>query len=106
MKYQDLIAAFFETHGDIDGAVCSNDILAAEVIRFALTHGVDVPGRLKVIGYDDIDLAALYTPSITTIHQPVNDISRFAVESIVHYGERAMPSSTVFPVRLIEREST
>ncbi len=106
MKYQDIIAAFFQAHGDIDGAVCSNDILAAEIIRYALKHGVDVPGKLKVIGYDDIDLAALYTPSITTIHQPVNDISRFAVESIVHYGERALPSSTIFPVKLVEREST
>jgi len=106
MKYQDIIAAFFQTHGDIDGAVCSNDILAAEIIRFAIRHGVDVPEKLKVIGYDDIDLAALYTPSITTVHQPVNDICRFAVDSIIHYGERAMPSSTIFPVRLIEREST
>jgi LacI family sucrose operon transcriptional repressor len=106
MKYQDIIASFFETHGDIDGAVCSNDILAAEIIRYAIGHGVSVPGRLKVIGYDDIDLAALYTPSITTVHQPVNDISRFAVESIVQFGERAMPSSTVFPVRRVERDST
>ena len=106
MKYQDLIAAFFETHSDIDGAFCSNDILAAEIIRFAVRRGIDVPRDLKVIGYDDIDLAELYTPSITTIHQPVNDISRFAVESIIRFGERPMPSSTVFPVRLIEREST
>ncbi len=106
MKYQDLIAAFFETHGDIDGAVCSNDILAAEIIRFALRHGVSVPGSLKVIGYDDIDLAELYTPSITSIHQPVNDICCFAVESILQYGRRPIPSSTIFPVRLIEREST
>ncbi len=105
MRYQDLIAEFFENHGDIDGAFCSNDILAAEIIRYALKRGIDVPGQLKVIGYDDIDLAALYTPSITTIHQPVNDISRYAVESIVHYGERPLPASTVFPVRLIERES-
>ncbi|HPF86838.1 MAG TPA: LacI family DNA-binding transcriptional regulator [Candidatus Limiplasma sp.] len=106
MQYQDLIRAFFGAHGDIDGAVCSNDILAAEIIHFAIRHGINVPTKLKVIGYDDIDLAALYTPSITTVHQPVNDICRFAVESIVHYGERAIPSTTVFPVRLIEREST
>lgn len=106
MKYEDLIAAFFETHGDIDGAVCSNDILAAEIIRFAIRRGVDVPGKLKVIGYDDIDLAELYTPSITTVHQPVNDISRFAVESIIQFGKRPIPSSTIFPVRLVEREST
>ncbi len=106
MKYEDIIATFLSAHPDIDGAVCSNDILAAELIRYALGNGISVPGQLKVVGYDDIDLAALYSPSITTIHQPVNDICRFAVESIIHFGSRPLPSSTVFPVRLVEREST
>ncbi|MBE0600338.1 MAG: LacI family DNA-binding transcriptional regulator [Firmicutes bacterium] len=106
MKYEDLITAFFKVHQDIDGAVCSNDILAAEIIRFALRHGISVPGQLKVVGYDDIDLAALYSPSITSIHQPVNDICRFAVESIMQFGIRPLPSSTIFPVHLVEREST
>ena len=106
MKYEDLITAFFESHGDIDGAVCSNDILAAEIIRFAALNGISVPGTLKVVGYDDIDLAALYMPSITTVHQPVNDISRFAVDSIIQFGKRPIPTLTIFPVHLVEREST
>ncbi|HPJ02452.1 MAG TPA: LacI family DNA-binding transcriptional regulator [Candidatus Limiplasma sp.] len=106
MKYEDLITAFFDTHPTIDGAVCSNDILAAEIIRFAKRRGISVPEKLKVVGYDDIDLAALYSPSITSVHQPVNDICRFAVESIIQFGKRPLPSSTIFPVRLVEREST
>ncbi len=106
MKYQDIIAAFLETHADIDGAFCSNDILAAELIRYATKNGIDVPGQLRVIGYDDIDLAELYSPSITTIRQSVEDISHFVVESIVHFEDRPMPSQTIFPVQLIEREST
>lgn len=106
MKYQDIIAAFLGAHPDIDGAFCSNDILAAELIRFACRNGIRVPEDLRVIGYDDIDLAELYMPSITTIRQAVDDISQFAVESIIRFGERPMPSTTVFPVKLIEREST
>ena len=106
MKYQDIIATFWEIHPDIDGAFCSNDILAAELIRFATKNGIAVPDQLRVIGYDDIDLAELYTPSITTIRQSVEDISRFAVESIVHFNDRPLPSQTIFPVHLIEREST
>jgi len=106
MKYQDIIAAFWDAHADIDGAFCSNDILAAELIRFATKKGISVPEKLKVIGYDDIDLAELYTPSITTIRQSVEGISQFAVESIAHFSERPMPSQTIFPVQLIEREST
>ena len=106
MKYQDIIAAFLAAHPDIDGAFCSNDILAAELIRYAVKNGIRVPEQLRVIGYDDIDIAELYTPSITTIRQSVDDISQFAVESIVHFNERPLPSQTIFPVQLIEREST
>lgn len=106
MKYQDIIASFFDTHGEIDGAFCSNDFLAAEIIRYAFAQGARVPDDLKVIGYDDIDLAEFYNPSITTIRQPVDDICRFAVDSVVYYGERPLPAITTFPVKLIEREST
>ena len=74
--------------------------------EIACKNGIRVPEDLRVIGYDDIDLAELYLPSITTIRQAVEDISHFAVESIVHFGERPMPANTIFPVKLIEREST
>lgn len=106
VNYQDLVATFFEENSDIDGAFCSNDFLAAEIVRYALKHGKRVPEDIQVVGYDDIDLAQFYAPAITTIHQPVEDICRFAVESIVHYGERPLPASTVFPVRLVQRETT
>lgn len=106
MKYEDVIAAFFEEHSDVDGIFTSNDIIAAEIIRYCRQNGIDVPGKVKIIGYDDIDLAGLYTPSITTIRQPIDDICRFAVESIAGYKDRAIPIATTFPVRLIEREST
>ncbi|HPS80431.1 MAG TPA: substrate-binding domain-containing protein, partial [Candidatus Limiplasma sp.] len=106
MDYQDMIADFLALHGEIDGAFCSNDVLAAELIRSVTRKGIAVPEQLRVIGYDDIDLAALFMPSITTLRQPVEDISRFAVESIAHFHERPIPSQTIFPVQLVEREST
>jgi len=106
MKYEDVIASFFAEHGDIDGIFTSNDIIAAEIIRYCLQNGIDIPERVKVVGYDDIDLAGLYTPAITTIHQPIDDMCRFAVESIVGYKDKSLPIATTFPVRLIEREST
>ncbi|NLT14544.1 MAG: LacI family transcriptional regulator [Clostridiales bacterium] len=106
MKYEDVIAAFFEEHGDVDGVFTSNDIIAAEIIRYCGQKGIEIPGKLKVVGYDDIDLAGLFMPSITTIRQPIDDMCRYAVESIIGYKDRAMPIATTFPVRLIEREST
>ena len=96
MKYEDVISAFFNRHSDVDGVFTSNDIIAAQIIKYCRQNSIDIPGRMKIVGYDDIDLAGLITPSITTIHQPIDDMCRFAVESIVGYKDRTIPISTIF----------
>ncbi len=106
MQYEDIIEAFFTAHRDVDGIFTSNDIIAAKILRYCSKNGIPVPGQIKLVGYDDIDLSSLYTPSITTIRQPVDDMCRCAVENIIQYNTRSIPVSTVFPVSLIVREST
>ena len=106
LEYEDIIKAFLHEHPEVDGIFTSNDILAAQIIRHCLKSGIKIPEDLKVVGYDDIDLARLYSPSITTVHQPIEAICRFAVESIVHFNDSLLPVNTTFPVELIQREST
>jgi LacI family sucrose operon transcriptional repressor len=106
MDYEDALTPFMRKHPGIDGAFASNDVIASQIIRFCGKTGITVPDRLKVVGYDDITMAALYTPSITTIHQPVDDMAHSAVEAIVFRREKAIPINTLFPVTLIKREST
>lgn len=106
MKYEDSIKDFFHQHRDVDCIFCSNDIIAVQILRYCALNGIKVPGQLKVIGYDDTDIASFYTPALTTIRQPISDNCRFAVESIIHYKEKSIPVNTIFPVKLIQREST
>lgn len=106
MDYEETLTPFMREHPEIDGVFASNDVIASQIIRYCLRAGIAVPGMLKVVGYDDIALANLYTPGITTIRQPVDDMCRSAVESIVNRAEKAIPLNTVFPVSLIKREST
>ena len=106
MRYQPVIHHLFQTHPQVDGVFCSNDIIAAQVLQYCSQQGIEVPHRLKVVGYDDTDLACLTTPPLTTIHQPVEDLCRWAVERIVAGAEAASPDSVVLPVTLVEREST
>lgn len=107
MDYQETVAAIFRNHPDVDGILCSNDVIAAEIIQYCRRHEIDIPGRLKLIGYDDTRLASLCSPQLTTIHQPVEDICRYAVESIIHASSgRVVPTCAVFPVTLVERETT
>lgn len=107
LEYEEVIAGFMAQHHEVDGIFTSNDIIAAQIIQHCAKRGIHVPNALKIVGYDDIDLARLYTPSITTIRQPIDAICRFAVDCIVHFqSDRELPINTTFPVELIEREST
>jgi LacI family sucrose operon transcriptional repressor len=107
MRYETIISTLLDKYPDVDGIFTSNDIIAAQVITICSKRDIKIPGQIKIVGYDDIDLCTLYNPSITTIHQSVNDISRYAVESILFKAEnKTIPSTVTFPVTLIERETT
>jgi LacI family transcriptional regulator len=61
----------------------SNDDMAAAAITVAHRRHLDVPGDLTVCGFDDTDFAQSIWPEITTIHQPIAEMSRTAVEILV-----------------------
>lgn len=106
MDYQKLIQDMFREHEDLDGVFASSDVIAAQVIQAAYKNGLRVPQDIKVIGYDDVDIAHLVTPQITTIHQPIEQIGKYAVEIILNklHGE-VVPMKTILPVYLVERQS-
>lgn len=107
MQYQELIQQMFARYPDVDGVFTSNDIIAAQVLQYCSENNIRVPEQLKVVGYDDIDLASLTTPQLTTIRQPVEAICRYAVESIITASKgETIPVSATFPVELVIRGST
>ncbi|WGL18351.1 LacI family DNA-binding transcriptional regulator [Microbulbifer bruguierae] len=60
-----------------------NDEMAAATISVAQRRGLDVPRDLTVCGFDDTAVATTIWPELTTIHQPVVDMSRAAVDLLV-----------------------
>lgn len=67
--------------GPRPGAIfASNDDMAAAAVAVAHRHRLDVPGDLAVVGFDDTALATTIWPELTTIRQPVADMSRAAVD--------------------------
>lgn len=107
MDYQETVASIFRNYPHVDGILCSNDVIAAEIIQFCRRRDIAIPDRVRLIGYDDTRLATLCSPQLTTIHQPIDDICRYAVESIVLSSKgRVIPTSAVFPISLMERETT
>ncbi|MEW6047255.1 MAG: LacI family DNA-binding transcriptional regulator [Bacillota bacterium] len=61
-------------------AILAVDRVALGVIQYLATLGMDVPEGVSVMGYDDIDMAAMSRPPLTTIRQDACEIARQAVQ--------------------------
>ncbi len=63
--------------------ICGNDVLAAGAILGLRELGIVVPDGISVVGYDDIDLADVATPTLTTVHVPHRRMGKAAAELLL-----------------------
>ena len=85
-----------------------NDVSAIGAVRAFQEAGLDVPGDVSVVGFDDITAAAFHCPSLTTVRQPLRRMGEIAVETLIANIEKDLelkPEIAVEP-ELIVREST
>jgi len=63
--------------------VAFDDMSAFGAIRALNRAGIRVPDQCSVIGFDDVSTAAIYTPSLTTVRQPMEGMGTSAVSIVV-----------------------
>ncbi|CAN5409169.1 LacI family DNA-binding transcriptional regulator [soil metagenome] len=92
----------------VTGIVAGSDVMALGAIRAAREMGMDVPADVSVVGYDDTELMAYTDPPLTTVRQPVDEISEHAVELLLAQVEGKTIGPSTFEVRpdLVVRGST
>ncbi len=88
--------------------VASNDEAAFGVIQYAKEHGIDIPGQLAVTGFDDVPEAALSSPGLTTVHQPLDQIGRIGIRLLIEeLRDPSTPAQTIqMETELVVRESS
>lgn len=93
----DLPTAFF----------ADDDALAVGAMRALGEAGVSVPQDVSMVGFDDVDYAAVAHPPLTTVHVPRFDIGRLAVRKLVSLVEEPSPYTSVthLSTALVKRES-
>lgn len=86
----------------------ASDVTAMGVMEAARTLGITVPGQLSIVGFDNTMLAQTSSPRLTTIHQPVEEIGRTAVETVQKLARgETLPSKRVeLATHLVLRDST
>ena len=95
-----------------DGAtavVAYNDLMALGVLSRLATRGVRVPEDVSVIGCDDIAMAAIATPPLTTIAMPTEAAGRAAIDLVLHLLKDPNSSAAgrrALPTQLLVRSST
>jgi LacI family transcriptional regulator len=98
----------------LDGAaaptaiIASNDRMALATLDVARTRGLDVPGDLSLISFDDTPMVHFTHPPLTAIAQPIAEVTARAVELIIadQTGMETPDGPVVVPATLIVRHST
>ncbi|MDG4764137.1 LacI family DNA-binding transcriptional regulator [Solwaraspora sp. WMMD406] len=85
-----------------------SDTQALGVLRAARQLGLDVPGDLSVIGYDNVPVAAWTVPALTTVNQPLRDMASTAAQMLLDLARGAELSTSRIDLvtELVIREST
>jgi DNA-binding LacI/PurR family transcriptional regulator len=109
---------------EITGVLCYSDVIASGVMTAAQQRGLEVPGDLSVVGFDNTPLAAHLQPPLTTVDQDVIEKGRIAAAAVIRLLGRATVLSgnpaegagegpetpaidhAVLPTSLVVRQST
>lgn len=86
--------------------ICGNDLIAIGAMAECRDQGVNVPEDLSITGSDDIELASLVEPQLTTVHVPKVEIGSLAAHRIVNLIEGSSDASdSLLSTRVVLRDS-
>lgn len=107
MNYEEMLKKALLDYPETDGIFANSDIIAAQLLQVCYKLKLAVPERVKIIGFDDINVASLTTPKLTTIRQPIKEMAEIAVRLLCDRSEgKIVAKRTILPVTLVERQTT
>lgn len=91
----------------LSAVFAGTDLLALGLINYCLEEGLRVPEDLSVAGFGDSEISSQYTPSLTTIHEPLYDIGAVAMRRLVKQltEEENIQEDIYLPAQLMKRQS-
>ncbi|NQZ82422.1 MAG: substrate-binding domain-containing protein [Colwellia sp.] len=89
-----------------DGIVATSDMVALGALKALKERYINIPNDVGIIGFDDIAMAELFHPALTTIKQDTKLASKVMVEQLLKQLNGQAAESVVMDVELIKRKST
>ncbi|CUH50063.1 LacI family DNA-binding transcriptional regulator [Ruegeria atlantica] len=86
--------------------LCGNDVLAVGALRQAQKMGLDVPSDVSITGFDDIELARIVSPALTTVHVPHREMGHKAALQLIEMVEnQTAGTGEQLATRIVNRPS-
>ncbi|NUT34212.1 MAG: substrate-binding domain-containing protein [Hamadaea sp.] len=94
-------------HPKLDGVYCASDVMALGAVHVLRERGRKVPQDVAVVGFDDSSAAVASRPPLTTVRQPVEDMSAEMARMLLHHVGQltARTTSVTFAPALVVRQS-
>lgn len=90
---------------DLDGVFVNSDLMAIAAIEVLRRHGRRVPEDVAVIGYDDLSIAPISSPPLTTVRQNIPLAGRLLARNLIQYLQSGVVTNMTLPVELVVRGS-
>ncbi len=102
------IRTLLERHPDLDGVFVASDSMAAMVLGVLHDAGRRVPNDIAVVGFDDQPIARTTRPPLSSVRQPIDEMSKEMVRLLLEgiNSRNPLPRQVVFPTELVVRESS
>ncbi len=100
------MCSLLDRDADFDAVFGVSDLVAIGAMRALIERGIDVPGAVAVVGFDDIPIAGNVHPSLTTMAQDTRRAGRLLVDTLVRQIEGETVRSTKLPTHLVVRHSS
>jgi DNA-binding LacI/PurR family transcriptional regulator len=88
---------------------CANDLCALGALKASLTAGLEVPGDISIVGCDDIEMARVVTPELTTVRVPARALGARATRLLlegIEARQRRPAAAQLLKVELVVRGTT
>lgn len=87
--------------------ICGNDVLAIGAMAECHAQGIAVPRQISISGFDDMEIASLMTPGLTTVHFPTAELGAYAARHLLaRLAGESVELRTELPVQLVVRGTT
>lgn len=100
-----LAQVFKEKSQGETGVFVAADIMALGFINGLRAHSWSIPEDLSVVGFDDVFLASMCLPEITTVHQDIAEKGRQAADIVISAVENGAKRDIILPLYIVERDS-